>query len=441
MSKESNISRRSFLKAAAGSAIATIGFPTIIPATVLGKSGVIAPSNKIIIGCIGVGWMGTENMNGFLRESDAQVVAVCDVDANHLREAKEIVDNHYGNQDCATYHDFQELIERDDIDVISLGLPDHWHAIPAIAAAKAGKDIYSEKPLSHNLIEGRAICNAVKRYNRIWQTGSWQRSVSNFRFACELVRNGLIGKVHTVEVGLPAGHSDFEGTKGRETPTAPPAELDYDKWLGPAPYQPYALARVHKNWRWHLDYGGGQLMDWVGHHVDIAHWGLDLDHTAPIEIEGFGEYPRSGLWNTATKYRLTAKYTNGLTMIIAGGHKDICNGSHGAKWIGEHGWIWVDRGGFDAHPKSLLAEKLGPNDFHLYHSPGHIRNFLDCVKTRETTLTPCETAHRSATPGHLGQIAMLLGRKIRFNPETEEIIGDPTASKMLGRPMRSPWRL
>lgn len=441
MSKQNSITRRQFLKRSAGSAIATIGFPYIVPSSVFTKPGRITPGNKITVGCIGIWWMGTGNLENFLKEPDTQVVAVCDVDDNHLERAKNLVNNYYGNKNCKAYHDFRDLLIRDDIDVVSLALPDHWHAIPAIAAAKSGKDIYGEKPLSHSLKEGRAMCDAVKRYHRIWQTGSWQRSVSNFRFACELVRNGRIGKVHTVEVGLPAGHSDFGGTKGQEEITDPPKELDYEFWLGPAPYAPFAPARVHKNWRWHLDYGGGQLMDWVGHHVDIAHWGLDLDRTGPIYVEGYGEYPRDGLWNTATRYRLKTKYANGLTMIIAGGHADVCNGRGGTKWIGDNGWILVDRGHIDAHPKSLLNEKIGAAELHLYQSPGHVRNFLDCVKSRAETLTPCEAAHRSATPGHLGQIAMLLGRRINFDPKTEQIIGDPTASKMLGSPMRSPWHL
>ncbi len=437
MASNTGSSRRQFIKNITGAA-SLLAFPTIIPANLLGKNGAVLPSNKITVGCIGVGWMGTDNMENFLREADAQVVAVCDVDDEHLLNAKNIVNAHYGNKDCATYHNFRELIARKDIDVVSLGLPDHWHAIPAIEAAKAGKDAYGEKPLSHSLREGRAMCDAVKRYNRIWQTGSWQRSQANFRFACELIRNGRIGKINHVEVGLPEGHADFAQTKGQDNLVPPPKELDYEFWVGPAPYHPYAKSCVHKNWRWVLDYGGGQMMDWVGHHVDIAHWGLDFDRTSPVEVEGHGEYPKDGLWNTALKYRVTVKYPNRLTMIIAGGHDDIQGGT---KWIGEHGWVWVNRGAIDAHPKSLLTEKFSPNEIHLYESPGHIRNFLDCVKTRHETLTSCETAHRSATPGHLGQISMLLGRKLRFNPETEEIVGDPTANAMLGRAYRSPWTL
>jgi predicted dehydrogenase len=441
MAAGNHSNRRQFLKGALGSAVALMGFPVIVPSVVLGRSGKTAPSNRITVGCLGVGWQGTSNMEDFLRESDARVIAVCDVDANHLKEAKWSVDRWYGNKDCRTFHDFREMIARDDIDVLSIGLPDHWHAIPAIEAAKSNKDIYGEKPLSHSLVEGRAMCNAVKEYDRIWQTGSWQRSQQHFRFACELVLNGRIGKVSVVEVGLPSGHTDFEGTAGQERMQDPPDELDYDFWLGPAPYAPYAPARVHKNWRWNLDYGGGQLMDWVGHHVDIAHWGLGLDYSGPVEVVGTGVYPRDGLWNSATTYWIEATYENGLKMIIAGGYPQVCDGHNGTKWIGEYGWVRVDRQGVDAFPQKLLQEKFGPEEVHLFHSPGHIRNFLDCVKSRQQTITPCEVAHRSATPGHLGQIAVLLGRKIRFGPHTEEIIGDPTAARMLGNSMRSPWHL
>ena len=438
MENRSGVNRRHFITRMTGAAIGAIGFPQIVPSFVLGKSGTLAPSDKIVVGSIGVGWQGTSNMEGFLEESDAHVAAVCDIDTNHLQNAKNIVDKKYGNRDCDVYHDFHELIARKDIDVISLGLPDHWHSIPAIAAAEAGKDIYGEKPFSHSLLEGRAMCNAVKRNSCIWQTGSWQRSRSNFRFACELVLNGRIGKVHTSEVGLPAGHTDFAGTVDQKGISRPPEELDYDFWLGPAPYAPYAVARVHKNWRWHLDYGGGQLMDWVGHHLDIAHWGLGLDGTGPIEIDGTGEYPKDGLWNTATKYRVNTKYANGVKIVLAGGYPDIRGGT---KWIGDDGWVWVNRGAIDAFPKSLLRERFAPDEIHLLQSRGHIRNLLDCVRTRSQTLTPAEVAHRSASPGHLGQISMLLGRKIRFNPETEEIIGDANATRMLGNAMRSPWTI
>ncbi|MFH1716516.1 MAG: Gfo/Idh/MocA family oxidoreductase [Planctomycetota bacterium] len=439
MTGTNTVSRRRFLKRSAGTVVGVLGLPHIIPSSALGGSSGVAPSNRITMGCIGVGWQGGSNLNSFLREKDCQIVAACDVDANHLQSAADRVNGQYKNKNCATYHDFHELLARDDIDAVSLGLPDHWHAIPAIEAAKSGKDIFGEKPLSHSLREGRAMCDAVKRYGRIWQTGSWQRSQAHFRRACELVINGRIGKVTRVEVGLPSGHTDFGKTKGQEGICPAPKELDYDRWIGPAPYVPYCPARVHKNWRWVLDHGGGQLMDWVGHHVDIAHWGLGCDYSGPHEIEGSGEYPADGLWNSPTKYRLTAKYPNDVTMIIAGGHRDIRGGT---KWIGTDGWVWVSRNdSLEAEPKSILDEKIGPNETRLYDSPGHWRDFLDCVKSRKTTIAPCEVAHRSATPGHLGQITMLLGRKIRFNPDTEEIIDDPTATRLLGNAMRSPWHL
>ena len=429
--------RREFLAKTTGLVAAAFAAPTIIPSKVFGRGGQILPSEKITMACIGVGWQGTGNMSNFLRESDCQVVAVCDVDKGHLKNAKGIVDKKYGTSDCATYHDFREVLARKDIDTVILGLPDHWHAIVAITAARSGKDIYGEKPLSHDLAEGRAMVNAVNENGRIWQTGSWQRSESNFRFGAELVRNGRIGKVHTVEVGLPAGHADFAGTFGQQKLQEPPSELDYEFWLGPAPYTPYAVERVHKNWRWHLNYGGGQLMDWVGHHNDIAHWGMGFDNTGPISVDGRGEYP-DGFRDTAVKYWVDCEYAGGVKSVLAGGYSEIRGGT---KWIGDLGWVYVTRGGtIETEPYSLLREEFGPSETHLLRSPGHYRNFLDCVKTREQTLTPCETAHRSATPGHLGQISMLLGRKLKFNPETEEILGDETASSMLSRAYRAPWK-
>ncbi len=429
--------RREFLKRSSVF-LGALAAPTIVPSSVIGRPGRILPSDKIVMGCIGVGWMGTDNMKSFLSEADCQVVAVCDLDQEHLENARTIVNTKYGRSDCAVYHDFRELLMRQDIDAISLGLPDHWHAIPVIAAAKAGKDCYGEKPFAHSLREGRAMVEALKRYGRVWQTGSWQRSQSHFRFACELVRNGCIGKVRTAEVGLPAGHSDFAGSFGRDIFKAPPKELDYDFWLGPAPYSPYCESRVHKNWRWVLDYGGGQLTDWIGHHGDIGHWGLDLEYAAPVEVEGYGEYPKQGVYDTATRYRVTAQYGNGVTITYAGGHDDIRSGT---KWIGEHGWVWVDRGGIDAYPKSLLSTRFGANDVHLYKSTGHWRNFLDCIKSRKLTIAPAEVAHRSVTPAHLGQISMLLGRKLRFDPDSEQILNDPTANAMLGNAMRAPWKI
>jgi hypothetical protein len=359
---------------------------------------------------------------------------VNDVDGRNLEAARKRVNGHYNHQDCAAYKDFRELLARDDIDVISLATPDHWHAIPAIMAAKAGKDVYGEKPFSHDLKEGRAMVNALNQYGRVWQTGSWQRSTGDFRFACELVRNGRIGKVHTVEVGLPTG-----GGGGNAPFTDPPPHLDYDFWCGPSPWGPYSADRTHWNWRWQMDYGGGQLMDWIGHHGDIAQWGLGTEHTGPVELRPVhAEFPKTGLWDAATRYRVDCTYANGVKMILQN-----AEGAHrmGAKWIGADGWVWVDRGGFDTWPKSLMKEKIRPDEINLYRSNNHIGNFVDCVISRRLTITPAEVAHRSASVGHLCVIALALGRTLRWNPDTEQFLGDASANALLGRAKREPWNI
>jgi len=389
------------------------------------------------MGCIGVGSKGTGNMRNFLSKDEVQVVAVCDVDTDHRNKARDIVNEEYGSRDCATYNDFREVIERKDIDVLSLALPDQWHAIPAIMAARAGKDIYAEKPLARTIHEGRAICDAVHRYGRVWQTGSQQRSSSNFHRACELVRNGRIGKVYKVEVGLPTGKSTIPK---KALPV--PEGLDWNMWLGPAPWRPYCdfgRGGCHYDWRHIMDYSGGQLTDWAGHHIDIAHWGLGLERTGPVEIEGRGTYPRDGLYNVPYEYKFTCKYANGLTMVVANVPQQPKG--KGTMWYGEEGWVHIDRGGFDAEPKSVLNEVIGPDEIKLYKSLDHKQNFLDCVKSRKETVAPVEVGHRSISVGLLGEIAMLTGRKLKWDPVNERFINDAEADRLLSRPMRSPWHL
>ncbi len=432
------ILRRDFLKTLPLAAAGLMGFPSIVPARVLGRSGQILPSEKIVMAGIGFGMMGIPNMEAFLNKDQVHWVAVCDLDDKPLARAKEIVDTHYGNHDCVAYHDFRELCQRKDLDAVSIAVPDHWHALVAITCARAGYDIYGEKPFTHSMAEGRALCDTLQRYGRVWQTGSWQRSVENFHHACELVYNGRIGKVLKIEVGLPSGHTDFAGTGGQETFGPPPSHLDYDFWLGPAPYARYCPARVHMNWRWNMDLGGGQLMDWIGHHLDIAHWAMGWDSTGPVEIQGTAEFSRAGVWNSATGYYLNAKYADGTPMALAGGHDEIWMG---AKWIGDRGWVWVNRGAQETDPPSLWNEFIGPNEKRLYKSRDHYQNFLDCVKSRDLTITPCETAHRSASVGHLGVIALKLGRKIHFDPQTETIRDDCEATSLMSRAYRSPWQL
>jgi predicted dehydrogenase len=415
--------------------MAAASVPYFVPGSALGREGDAAPSERITMGCIGVGSRGTGNMRSFLGRSETQILAVCDVDKNNRDKAKKTIDDKYGNSDCKTYLDFREVISRDDIDALSLALPDHWHSIPAIMGARYGKDIYAEKPLARTIREGRAMVEAVTRYGRVWQTGSQQRSTGNFHKACELVINGRIGKVAKVEVGLPTGRG------GENTPVQPvPEGLDWDWWLGPAPWRPFTgFGRngPHWDWRWIMDYSGGQLTDWAGHHIDIAHWGLGLDRTGPIEIEGAGEYPRDGIYDTPTAYKFTCKYDNGVVITVAN-NKQI---PQGTKWYGDKGWIYVNRGKLEADLKSVLDEVIGPNEIHLYESRDHHGNFLECVKSRKETIAPIEIGHRSISVGLLGEIAMLTEQKLKWDPEKEVFLNSDAANRLLSRPMRSPWHL
>ena len=435
----SGLSRRRFL-AVAG--VAAAAAPSIVPIRVLGGEGQTAPSNRIVMGIVGWGMMGPGNTQAFLAQKDCQIVAACDLDNNHRQAALNTINGHYGNQDCKPYHDYREMMARPDIDAVMLAVPDHWHALLAVEAANNNKDIYGEKPLARTVREQQAIVLAVERNQRIWQTGSWQRSVENFHKAAEIVRNGLIGKVKHVEVGLPSGHTDFARTGDKRTVTDPPPQLDYDFWIGPSKKMLYIECRIHMNWRWNYNTGGGQLMDWIGHHCDIAHWGLGFDRSGPSVVEGHGEFPPAdAIWNTSTKYRIELQYPEDITMTIAGGYPDIRGG---AKWIGTDGWVWVDRGGFDSSKPEFKDMSRLPDDLRkikLYYSRNHHRNFLDCVKSRQPTITPAETAHHSAIPGHLGLISMLTGRKLRWDAEREVILDDPEASQLLSRPFREPWQM
>jgi predicted dehydrogenase len=405
------------------------------------------------MGFIGVGNQGTGDMRGFLQDSRVQVVAVCDVNRESKgywsnavggREpAKRIVNEFYakktGNKEykgCDACEDFRELLARKDIDAVEFALPDHWHAIPVIAAAKAGKDIYGQKPLSLTISDGRAMSNAVKRYGRIFQCGSQQRSEFHFRRVCELVRNGRIGKLQSVECGLPGGTPDYVGTNPSKQPQPVPEGFNYDFWLGPAPEAPYCPARCHVNWRWVLDYSGGQVTDWGGHHPDIAQWGMDTESTGPVEvINAKGVFNKNDLYNTATEYYFECIYKNGVKLTISNKLRG------GVKFIGSDGWVWADRGRHEASSETIKNSQLGPNDVRLYESNDHFRNFIDCVISRKEPIAPIETAHRSITLAHLGNIAMILGRNLRWDPEKEKFINDAEADAMLSRPLRSPWRM
>jgi len=433
------LSRRSFLKVT-GAAGAAIAFPTFIPASALGRDGRPAPSERITLGVVGWGMQGPNNTDEFMKLNDVQVVASCNIDKGHLKESVHTINGHYKKKVVKTYHDYRKMMARDEIDAVMIAVPDHWHELVSVEAARNRKDIYGEKPLAKTIAEQQRIVAAVRENGRIWQTGSWQRSSGSFHKAAEIVRNGLIGKVTHVEVGLPDGHTDFAKTGSFTQITKPPHVLDYERWIGPSRMQPYIKARSHMNWRWNYNTGGGQLMDWVGHHLDIAHWGLGFDHSGPYEVEAHGQFPApDAIWNTATEFRIEMKYPEGIRVTMAGGDDDI---KHGTKWIGKDGWVYVDRGKFDASNEDWMdIKELEDSDakIKLYKSTNHWRNFIDCVKSRQPTITPADVAHHSATPGHLGFISMMVGRKLKWDVEKEQILDDPTASAMMSRLYRAPY--
>ncbi len=449
MHSQTPITRRRFLQSSAA-----LAAPAIVPSSVLGRSRT-APSNRVTIGVIGLGGMGTGNLKNFLVKDLAQVVALCDVHDLHYRDkewgqgpavgldpAKQLVAARYGKknrsgifQGCDTYTDFRELCARDDIDAVVVATPDHWHALCTLEALRHGKDVYCEKPLTHLFAEGQAVYREVAKQKAVFQTGSQQRSEIRFRIAAEAVRNDLIGKVHTVEVGLPGGHHTPQ-TPGA-APVDPPEGLDYEFWCGPSEKLPYIFARHHRNWRWHYSYGGGQLMDWIGHHNDIAHWGLGMDESGPEEVEAVGfTYPETDIYNAAVDYEVRCKYAGGVTTSISN------KNTTGTKWIGENGWVYVNRGEIDASSREWLQEKFDRGPVKAYVSLDHRDNFLECMRTRKPCIAPAETAHRSITPGHLGLISRQLGRKLKWNPKRETILKDPEAEKLLKTVRyRKPWRI
>jgi len=427
--------RRDFLKRSIALASGAMILPQIIPSTALGMGGKLPPSDRIIMGAIGVGSQGKSNMRDFLRlNNQVQFVAVCDVDASHAKRAKELADEGNKSSDCRMYGDYREFLEKEKLDAVSIALPDHWHGIIYCAAANKKLDVYGEKPICRTINDGQAIVNAVKKNNIIWQTGSWQRSEANFHHAVELVRNGRIGKIKNIEVGLPNGNPGIGTPKIVEIPT----ELNWEMWLGPALKVPYR-GISHWNWRWMLDYSGGQLTDWAGHHIDIANWGADLERTGPVEISGEGVYPRDGIYNVPVEYDFMCKYSNGIEMRVANASRLIHGG--GATWYGEKGWINVDRGSFEASDPKILQEVIGENEIQIYKSENHWQNFIDCVRSRKETIAPIDVSYRAISVGLLGEIAMTTGQKIQWDPAKEEIIGNPIASRLLGRPYRQPWSL
>jgi len=443
--RASQTSRRTFLKRAGACALA----PYFVPHTALGISTQCAPSERINLAVIGLKKMGGAHVRNLLGFEDVQVVAVCDV-RRDLREAtRGSVEQYYAARHkagtyrgCDSYNEYERVLEREDLDAVVIAVPDHWHALIAIAACRAGKDVYCEKPLSRTVGEARAMVRAAQRYGTVFQTGSQQRSSWEFRRACELVRNGYIGQVKTVHVEV--------GPVSQEVylPAEPiPPGFDYERWLGPAPWAPYNRLRVGSyyddGWRRIRDYSGGKMTDWGAHHFDIVQWGLGMDESGPVEIippprrQRTEPIPRiiegTGVSQLDPSWGLSYGYANEVEVI-----KD---GRNGVLFVGTEGRIEVNRGHLRTWPESLRDHRLGPNDMHLYRSSNHCQNWLECIRTRRRPICDAEIGCRSATVCHLGAIALWLDRTIRWDPVAERIVGDEYAARWLDRPMRAPYRL
>lgn len=417
--------------------------PMVVPARARGRDGHTAPSNRVVMGAIGVGGMGTGHVRRFLQYDEVQMVAVCDVRREHRERAKNLVDVRYEDGACATYNDYRELLARPDIDAIVTATPDHWHVLIGIEAARQGKHMYFEKPVGRTVAEAQALREAVKRYGVVFQFGTQQRSAREFRHACEVARNGLLGELRDIVVGS-------AGTQYRPNQPAQPVPdgFDYEMWLGPAPWKPYTYERCTRNWTLIYDYSLGCVSGaWGIHDVDIAQWANDADRTAPVEIEATGVFPGEGIYDTAESWRAEQTYANGVRLIhmndktAAREIPEFQPGWRGVLLIGTEGWIYASRRGMEAHPKSLLGVTFGMNEIRLPRSNDHRRNFLDAIRFGAELVTSIEGAANSDIACHQADIAMRIGRKLRWDPVAEEFIGDEDANRMLSRAMRAPWRL
>lgn len=451
----SSINRRDFVKTAAAGSVAFAGFPSIVPSFVLGKD---APSNKINVGQIGCGRIAqTHDLPETFKHKNVRITALSDVDRKRLVGCKKLVEDWYvkrdgRNPEVQTYDDYHELLENKDIDAVIISTPDHWHAQPAIEAALAGKHIYLQKPTSLTIEEGRQMSDAVQKAGVVFQLGSQQRSMNpwpQFKKACELVRNGRIGEIHTVKIGLP-----FDPAGGVSAEMPIPEGFNYDMWLGSTPYVPYTVDRVHPEnphdrggWLRLEQFGAGMITGWGVHHIDIAHWGMDTELTGPIEVEATAEFPTTGLWNVHGKYEARARYANGIEMLMG----DYPNG---VRFEGSDGWIFVGRGNvgvtasdpasgdnkaFQASDPSILASEIGSNEVHLYASPEQHQNWLECIENKKETISPVEVAHRSCSACLILHVAMKVPGKLQWDPDKEQFKDNIEANKLLSRPQRYPY--
>ena len=418
--------RRHFLKTTA----LALGMPTIIPASALGKNGAVAPSNRIVMGAIGIGPRGREDLGAFLKQADVQFVAIADVQEERREIVRRMANKQYGNEDCTKTRDMFEVLGRDDIDAVLIATGDHWHALGIILASKAGKDVYCEKPCSMTIRESQELAEAVNRYGRVFQAGTQRRNVDNFRFAAELARSGKLGKIHTVHASILHLEESHEWLPAETEPAI--EVVDWDRWLGPAPWRPYNKAYVQGRWRGYYDFhGGAALPEWGAHTVDICQWAANADDTTPVEFEAEGE-------------TIHARYANGVKMVMRlagfnGEGKWVVPGTCPVRFEGDEGWVEAADSGKLAVSSPTLLSGGAPAEMAGTDPSKHVRNFLDCVKSRAKPAANADVTRRGHIVSHAASIGWRLGRKVNFDPSTETFINDVDANRMCSRARRSPW--
>ncbi len=422
--KRSQPSRRQVLGRGVALAAAAVAVPGAWSAARAAEAAKPAPSDRRTLGFIGVGGMGSGHLNGLHKDRTVQILAIADVREDRRKSATELV-----GKDCKAYSDYRELLARKDIDAVVIAVPDHWHALCAIHACEAGKDVYCEKPLSYTMREARRMVEAARRCGTVFQVGSQQRSSPEFRKACEYVLSGRIGKLQSIRAGFGPGP-----TCGWEPSSAAPAGVDWNTWLGPAPAADFSERRM-VDWRWFYDYSGGMMCDWGAHHNDIAQWGNGTSHTGPVKVEPVSvQFPTDGMFETAVNFHVRSTYANGVTL-------DTVSDNSGVTFTGTDGWIRVNRGFFEASDPEMEKTPLSPSEVHLYESPGHQRDWLNCIQTRRQPIADVEIGCRSVTICHLANIALRTGKTIQWDPEKEQITNDPSLNTWLDRPYRAGWRL
>lgn len=425
------LSRRRFLRSS-GLATAAAAAPLILPSGLRGQN---APSRKITVGIVGSGNIADSHYGALLGDENVRILGVCDVDRERREEGADRVNKAYGNKDCRAYADFRELNRRTDIDTVFVCTPDHWHALVAIDAMRNGKDVYIEKPMTLTIEEGRAVVAAARKHNRVAQHGTQHRSMKRFHDVAEYVRNGGLGKLHRIECFIPPNNRHCGATW---KPEAVPEGLDWDMWLGPAPWRPYSSLGCHYNFRFISDAAYGQVTNWGAHYLDIGQWAMDADAGGPVSVEGRGEFPSSGLFTNATKVDFTVRYANGVPMHC----RTRYEGGGTSRFVGERGWLDISRNRMNASNPDLLREMQAPGKkIQLELSNNHHDNFFACVRSRGKPIADVEIGHRTTTVCNLGQIAMVLGRPLKWDPVKEEFVGDDMANRLRGRAMRSPWSL